>query len=246
MTAGLTLDGSNLLVAGAALLGAFASGLAGFAFGLVALGLWLHVLSPKIAGPLVVVASLVVQTVSLIHLRRAVRLDLLWPFVVGGLIGVPVGVWLLDYTDPDLFRRSVGAFLALYAAYMLLAPAMAPMTAGGRAADTGVGFIGGVMSGLAGLSGAVPTAWCRLRGWSKDVTRAVYQPFNMAIQVMSIAALFQAGLLTRELGFYTLLCLPAMLIGVWLGLRLYARVDERQFRKIVLGMLLVSGISLIL
>lgn len=245
MSAAIPFDQTGLVVAGGALLGSFASGLAGFAFGLVALGLWLHVLSPQVAGPLVIVASLFAQCLSLIHVRRAFRFDLLWPFLVGGLIGTPVGVWLLAYTDPLLLRRGMGVFLIVYAGFFLLRPPVKPIHSGGRIADGGVGFVGGIMGGLAGLSGALPTAWCGLRGWSKDVSRTVYQPFNIAVQVAALPALLGAGLLTRQLGYYTLVCIPAMLVGVWLGLRLYVRIDEARFRRVVLWLLLASGGSLL-
>src|SRR5215472_853450 len=112
----------SLYVAGTALLGAFASGLAGFAFGLIAFGLWLHVLSPQVAGPLVIVASLFAQCLSIIHVRRAFRFDLLWPFLVGGVIGTPLGVWLLAYADPLVVRRAMGVFLVAYAGFFLLRP----------------------------------------------------------------------------------------------------------------------------
>jgi uncharacterized protein len=39
--------------------------------------------------------------------------------------------------------------------------------------------------------------------------------------------------------------LPILLAGTWLGLRLYGRVDEAGFRKLVLGLLLASGVALI-
>lgn len=245
MTFAMPFDETGLVVAGAALLGAFASGLAGFAFGLVAFGLWLHVLSPHVAGPLVIVASLFAQCLSLLHVRRAFRFDLLWPFLVGGLLGTPIGVWLLAYADPLLVRRSMGVFLVAYAAFFLLRPPLKAMHHGGRVADGGVGFIGGVLGGLAGLSGALPTAWCALRGWNKDVSRAVYQPFNIAVQVAALSILLSAGLLTPQLGYYTLLCIPAMLLGVWLGVRLYLRIDEARFRQLILWLLLASGASLL-
>ena len=240
----LALDGPNLLVAFAALLGGFAAGLSGFAFGLVALALWLQVLAPKIAGPLVILSSAVVQTFSAFHLRETVRFDLLWPFIVGGVIGVPFGIWLLNYTDPQLFRRGVGVFLILYSAYALLAPPLRPIRAGGRVADGSAGFVGGVMGGMAGLFGPAPIVWCELRGWGKDLARGVFQPFNLSMQVIAALALFVTGLVTRELGSYLLLCLPTMLLGAWLGVRLYARIDARHFRNVVLGLLLVSGVTL--
>lgn len=245
MSAVLPFDQSALIVAGAAFLGAFASGLAGFAFGLVAYGLWLHVLSPQIAGPLVIVASLISQCLSLLHVRRAFRLDLLWPFLVGGIIGTPIGVWLLAYIDPVVLRRATGVFLVAYSGFFLLRPPVKPVHAGGRIADGGIGFASGVMNGLAGLSGPLTTAWCSLRGWNRDASRAVYQPFIVAVQVAALPALLGAGLLNRDLGYYTLICVPAMLLGVWFGVRLYVRINEVQFRRLMLWLLLASGASLL-
>jgi hypothetical protein len=43
-----------------------------------------------------------------------------------------------------------------------------------------------------------------------------------------------------------LLGLPPLLIGTWLGLKLYARLDEAAFHKVVLVLLLLSGASLML
>jgi uncharacterized protein len=38
--------------------------------------------------------------------------------------------------------------------------------------------------------------------------------------------------------------LPVLLAGTWLGIRLYGRIDEAMFRKVVLALLLVSGAAL--
>lgn len=235
----------DALVAAVALVGATVSGLSGFAFGLVVLGLWLHVLPPVIAGPMVVICSLVVQTMSLGALRHALKWDRLLPFLIPGLLAVPLGVWLLPRVDPMLFRRCVGVFLVLYSLYQLAGP-WKPVAWGGKAADAVIGFIGGAMGGLAGLSGAVPMPWTFLRGWPKDEARAVYQPFNMAMQVAALAGMLAYGSLGREHAYYAAICLPGLLVGGALGLWLYKRVNETWFRRIVLWLLLASGTALVI
>jgi hypothetical protein len=42
-----------------------------------------------------------------------------------------------------------------------------------------------------------------------------------------------------------LLGLPALLAGLWVGFKLYGKLDDAAFRKLVLVLLLVSGLSLI-
>ena len=61
---------------------------------------------------------------------------------------------------------------------------------------------------------------------------------------MSAAWLGGAGVIGADTAWLFLLGMPALLAGTWLGMRLYGRLDEAAFRKIVLIVLLVSGIAL--
>ncbi|MBM3598294.1 MAG: sulfite exporter TauE/SafE family protein [Alphaproteobacteria bacterium] len=233
-------------VAFGALFGSIVSGLAGFAFGLVTLGFWLHAIEPTLAAPLVVSCSLVVQLMNVRALWHAVRWERVLPFVLAGLLGVPIGSYLLGHIDAALFRRILGAFLLIYSGISLFLPPMAPAARAGRLADGAVGLAGGVMGGLSGLSGALPTMWSGLRGWSKDEQRAVYQPFNICMHVATMLTYLKDGFLDRDFAVSFLIALPALGAGGWLGIRLYRRVDEVQFRRIVLWLLLISGGVLLL
>ena len=51
-------------------------------------------------------------------------------------------------------------------------------------------------------------------------------------------------MLTAQVGRYLLVCLPGTIVGAFLGVRVYGRVDDRQFRALVLWLLLASGIVL--
>ena len=122
---------------------------------------------------------------------------------------------------------------------------MKPITAGGRAADAGVGFLNGIFAGITGLAGILVTIWCGLRGWPKDQQRAVFQPVAVAIFVMSAAWLGTKVTISAETIRLFLFGLPMLLAGTWLGLKLYGKVNETTFRKIVLSLLLLSGAALI-
>src|SRR5216684_4203861 len=74
----------------------------------------------------------------------------------------------------------VAASIWLYSLYALFRPTIDPVKAGGAAADAGVGFLNGVFGGITGLAGILVTIWCGLRGWPKDVQRAVFQPVAVA------------------------------------------------------------------
>lgn len=236
----------DLVVAVGALCAGFVTGLAGFGTGLVALGFWLHVIEPRVAAPLVVICSVAGQTQSLIAVRRAFDLRRLLPFLAGGLLGVPLGVAALGWIDAATFRLAVGLFLLVYAGTMLASRRLPVVARGGRAADAAVGLGGGILGGAAGLSGPLPTIWCSLKGWTKDGQRAVFQPFNLAILSWALVAQAWDGVLTAEVGRLTLICLPGVLIGAWTGAKTYGRIDDRQFRLLVLWLLFGAGLTLAL
>lgn len=234
---------TDAIIMGAALIGAFVSGLSGFAFGLIVLGIWLHVLPPSVTGPLVLICGGFTTSMSLLAVLPEVRLGRILPMILGGFLGIPAGIWLLTRVDPELLRRAIGVFMIGYALFMLAAP-RAKLRRAGPAADAGIGFVGGVMSGSVGLSGAVPTAWSMLRGWPPAEARAVYQPFNLPILAVTLAGQYSAGVLDARHAYYAAICLPMLPIGVWLGLRAYRRLNPAQFRRVVLLLLLASGASL--
>ena len=233
-----------LIIGAGALVAGFVSGLAGFGTGLVALGFWLHAVEPILAAPLVVICSVVGQLQATATLRRGVRIARLWPFLVGGLMGVPLGVAVLDSVEVAAFRAGVGVFLVLYAGLMLALRGLPVVAWGGRAPDGAVGLLGGIMGGIAGLSGPLPTLWCGLRGWSKEAQRGVYQPYNLGVLGFALGIYAVRGVVTAQVLELALICLPLTILGVWLGLKSYGRLDDRQFRALVLWLLLASGLVL--
>ena len=241
---GMTLELPLFLLATFA--GALVAGLSGFAFGLVAASIWLYILSPLQTATLIIAFGLIVQGYSVWRLRRALDFGKIWPFVLGAAIGVPVGVSVLTWASPAHVRVGVGVFLVLYSLYAFFRPAIPPVTKGGVAADAGVGFLNGVLGGITGLAGILVTIWSGLRGWPKDVQRTVFQPVAVAIFLMSALWIGAKGAISPDTVKLFLIGLPALLAGTWLGLKLFGRVDEATFRKIVLALLFVSGAVLIL
>jgi uncharacterized protein len=225
--------------------GALVAGLSGFAFGLVAASIWLYILTPLQTATLIIAFGLIVQGYSVWKLRRALDWKKLWPFVAGAVLGVPLGVSILTWSNPAHVRAGVGAFLVLYSLYALLRPTIAPVKAGGAAADAGVGFLNGVLGGITGLAGILVTIWCGLRGWPKDMQRAVFQPVAVATFLMSALWIGAKGAITVDTIKLFVIGLPALFAGTWLGLKLYGHLNEAAFRKVVLVLLLVSGVVLI-
>jgi uncharacterized protein len=233
-----------ILLAGA-LAGGFVNGLTGFGTGLTALPLWLQALEPVLAAQLVSAASIVGHATAIPGIWARVDWRRMAPLLTGGLLGVPVGSWLLPHIPLAAFKIAVGAVLIGYSTFMLIAAGRVRLQGGGRAAEAGVGLAGGILGGMAGLSGALPTVWAALKGWPKEERRMVFQAFNMTILSAMLVATVVQGLIGTRLLLALAVSLPATLIGGRIGAWLYHRLDDRRFDRLVLALLLVSGLVLI-
>ncbi|MFT3777023.1 MAG: sulfite exporter TauE/SafE family protein [Ottowia sp.] len=234
-----------LVVALGAAVAGFVQGLSGFAFGMVAMSFWAWALEPRLAAALAVFGALTGQVLAAATVRRGFDWRRLLPFVAGGLVGIPLGVALLPHLDMQGFRAILGALLVLWCPAMLLSPRLPRITAGGRLADGAVGLAGGIMGGIGGFTGALPTLWCTLRGYEKDAQRSVIQNFNLSMLAVTMGTYLATGVVTREMLPLFAVVAPAMLVPTLLGTRLYIGISEARFRQIVLGLLTASGAALL-
>ncbi|WP_137190920.1 sulfite exporter TauE/SafE family protein [Stenotrophomonas rhizophila] len=239
------MDSVYLVVALGAIVAGFVQGLSGFAFGMVAMSFWAWTLDPRLAATLSVFGALVGQLLAVFTVRRGFNLRLLLPFVLGGLAGILLGVAVLPHLDMAWFKALLGGFLALWCPVMLMARSLPPITVGGRLGDTVAGMAGGVLSGIGGFAGPVPTLWATLRGFGKDEQRAVIQNFNLSMLLVTMGVYLGSGVVTVQMLPYFAIVAPAMLVPTLLGARLYIGISEARFRQIVLGLLTASGVALL-
>ncbi len=224
--------------------GGLTSGLAGFAMGLVVSGVWLHVITPVETVALIAGYGLLTQAYGTWVLRHALSWRAVAPFIIAGAVGIPLGTFLLTYVNPAYMRIGVGVLLLAYSVYGLARPHVRPVAAG-LPTDLGVGFLNGLLGGLTGLSGVIITVWCQMRIAKKDAQRTIFQPVNLAAMAMNLMSLGVAGAITAPTVRLYLLGLVPVFAGLWAGLRLYGRLDDAAFRKVILLLLLASGVALI-
>lgn len=234
-----------LIVALGAALASFVQGLSGFAFAMVASAVWAWAVEPQLVAAMAVFGGFSGQLLAALTVRRGFDLKLLLPFVLGGLAGIPVGVGILPLLDVTLFKLAFGALLVVICPIMLVAHKLPKVSAGGRPADALAGFTGGVLGGIGGVTGAIPTLWCTLRGMPKDQQRAVIQNFNLGMLGVTLALYVGTGVITTATLPMLGIVLPAMLIPTLLGAKLYIGISDANFRRLVLGLLTLSGLALL-
>jgi uncharacterized protein len=234
-----------VIVLAGALAGGIVNGMTGFGTAITALGIWVYAISPAAASSLAIICAAVSQTQTLHLIWRSIQWKRVFCFVIPGVIGVPIGTLILPHVDPRAFKLVLGFFLVVYPGYVLVRRRQIEHAWGGGVADGVVGFGGGILGGLTGLSGVFPVIWTDMRGWSKEQRRAVVQFFNLAILSLALVAHAATGLLTRQVGLDALIALPATIGGAWFGAFVYRRLADRLYQRVIMLLLLISGLALI-
>lgn len=233
------------LLAVGAVMGGFISGLAGFGTALFSLGWWLIVLPTQEAVTVVVIMSLIGGIQGLYEIRKEIRLRRLARFSVPALVGIPLGVYSLVLINLFVLKLIIGLLMVLFGGFSVLRRQAVKLPHSYPMIDIVVGFVSGILGGIAGLSGALPTMWTSLYDWKKHDRRAILQAFNMIILAVVFVFYFIAGMVTPAVLIASAIAFPFTLLGVQLGLYVYRRVNDEQFLLVIIWLILISGLVLI-
>ena len=234
-----------LILLSGAFLGAFVQGATGFGSGLLINAFWLHIMEPTHAIPLNVVTSLFISGVPIYKLRKKLDFSKLKQFAIFGVVGIPIGMYLLVISYPSKLKFSIGILLVIYALLMLKISSFS-INVNNKSINNIVGFISGVIGGLTALLGIIPVAWFSVQRLPKNTKRGTYEPFIFITSIAAIISFAFVGLYKIEMIFDLLKIIPALLVGSWLGIKIYNKINDNLFRKVVLGLILLSGLFLVI
>jgi uncharacterized protein len=236
-----------------AFLSGLMSGFSGFGFSAIGAASLLF-LPPTLQVPLFQSLSTGNQLLSAGQLRDEMPKSLkgLWaapgPCMLGGLLGAPLGIWLLAHLPPARLMATFGILLTVYAAYSYLKPPSLKLRGlSSPLAGIAVGLLGGMVGGFTAFPGAPVVVWIGLLGLSKRQHRAVLQPYLIMSQIYALAliALLHPSYLNSQYWHLLMLGLPAVVPGTLLGVAIYKRISDQSFKRVLYVPLGVAGIALL-
>ena len=227
-----------LIVFGASIIQA----LFGFGFGLISVPLMIFFIDL----PTAVVTATAVSTVSCSVQwweSRAVDVrEMSMRLIRSAIVGMPFGLWLLLNIDARLMKALlgvvvlIGVFLSIKGFDLQRLP---------KSFDYTMGFISGVLSTATSTNGPPLVFLLHARHYSPENFRAVLNRVFSFLNFLTLIIFAVAGKLTSDALRLAMLSIPVMGCGVFLGTRMRKRINPEHFRNLVIGLLLLSGLSAI-
>ncbi len=224
--------------------GSVVQGCAGFAFSLVAAPFLLLVFPQGQVIPMLVMISLGLNLMVLRECRSHLAFGKVVPILVGGILTLPLGVWILTALDPRSFRLFVGGFLVLVALVML-SGWRRPLPYGFLTLFP-IGLVSGILNGSLSMSGPPVVLFLNNQGTGKEEFKANLAAYFLALNLATMVVYGFRGLFSGTMVFVTLVYVPVLVIGTWIGIRVSRLMPETLFRKITLLLIIATGAVMVI
>ncbi|MFJ2289378.1 sulfite exporter TauE/SafE family protein [Pseudomonas iridis] len=218
-------------------------GIAGFGTALVAGPILILFMPLSKIVPLVVLLDFVAAFGNLLPSRRDVAKTELLRLLPCMAVGCTLGVIFLLNLKSDLLLLLMGLFITAYAVYSLWVRTRPTQLSAGWALP--MGTIGGLFGALFGSGGFLYAIYLNSR-LPKEAARATQSALISCSTVVRLSLFAIAGVYAELPLLMLALCLlPAMALGLWTGRRLTMRLSREAFVRLVMWLVLASGIALI-
>lgn len=219
-------------------------GMVGFGSTLVAAPVLAHVLAVTTVVPTLALTDLIASSTNGFRLSQLIVKQELYRLMPAMVMGSALGAYILFAVPLRALMFILGVFVVLYALHGLrpqpLRPALSPRWA------WWYGGAGGVLSALFGAGGWVYAIYLTRRLVDPQQIRATQNAVLMVSSFIRVALFAAAGRFFEVDIWVLVLCLlPAMALGLYLGHRITLTLDRHTFMKVLYGVLLVTGSSLV-
>ena len=232
-----------LLISIVIFLAVLTQSISGFGVVLVAMALLTQLTDIRIATPLVALVAGSLEVILLIHYRKALNLKAVWRISVASLVGIPLGIMTFKNVAEETVLTVLGIVILSYALYTLLNLKLPRLAHQGWA--YGFGLVAGMLGGAYNTSGPPVIIYGNCRGWLPAEFKGNLQGFFVFNSAFVLIGHAVAQNLSPLIWRTYLLTLPAIALGLIVGLRLSRDINPVRFRKVVLGLLIVLGLRLI-
>lgn len=215
----------------------------GFGSALVAMPILAQLFGTSTAAPMFAIAAIIGEAIMMVRYRHALTFDRVWRLVLASVIAIPIGIFGAPYVDERLMLVVLGVFVFLFALYALFGPRMPQLLHPAWAYP--FGFISGLFSGAFNTGGPPFVIYGTTQGWNPQTFKANLQGVFVIGSVTLIASHALKGNFTQTVIELAVIAVPSFLVGIFVGSSLDGYVDAAKFRRGVLFMLLILGLTLI-
>ena len=240
---GYKVDGGNMtfvIVALIILVSAIVQGATSFGFSLLALPLLGYFYDLKVIVPTLVIFSIVLNLIILIRIKLLPKIRPLLLLAFFAICSIPLGVKILIIVDEAILKKIVGILLITIS--ILMFKGITIKLKHKNLSYILAGILSGVLNGAVSLSGPPIVVLLASDNKNKNEFRASLTFLFLLLNIVTIILFTKNGLFNNKEIINLINFLPVMIIGTFMGIYLGNKIDDQNFKKIVLALLMIMGV----
>lgn len=222
----------------------FVKGLCGFANTLVFTSILSFGENNVIISPVELILGYPTNLILAWTNRRKINIRIFLPLAVLVLAGSIPGAILLKNTNTQYLKILFGAVVVLIGIEMLVREYKLIQTNGSKILLGLIGLLSGLLCGLFGIGALLAAYVGRVTNTTDEFKGNISAVFIVENTVRIILYSF-IGVITFNAIKYAVILMPFMLAGLYLGMKSAKILDERIIKKLVIILLIISGLVLI-
>jgi uncharacterized membrane protein YfcA len=213
---------------------------AGFGFALASVPLLSIVLDPHRAVIVALGLATFTNGYQAVSGRRHTDGSVVVRMLAGAALGLPVGLLVYRWADETVLGVLVG--VAVLAAVYVVARGI-DLRHAGAGLDVAAGALSGALTTSVGTNGPPLVFVLQARHFDQDRFRATITSTFFVLDVVGVAAFAFTGEIDRDVLIAIAASLPGLAVGASIGIALRRHLDAERFRRLVLVVLVVAGVS---
>jgi uncharacterized membrane protein YfcA len=221
-------------------------GITGLGEGFVMMSILLLFFDITYLQPVTLLLVLFADAYFLFRLPKKYNWRTIGTVLPAAIIGIAAGTYLLQSLDPKLIERIFAVCVLAYALKIFFrSHNQVSKHESSIAVGSFAGATSGIMDALFGAGGVPVIMYFRHLGLDKTEFRAMGVMIFFLYHLIRVPLYAYAGLFTMETVTMSFLLVPSLVFGSWAGMKLFHRVSEVLFTRIIGVLLFLVGLSLL-
>jgi uncharacterized membrane protein YfcA len=221
--------------------GFFIQTIIGFGGALIALPFLLFVMPLSEAVSYLSIFYLISAPIYVYKEWEHIDINLIKKIALSSFLGVLVGIIVLVYGKPLVLKQALGIFIILFVLNSLRVKKKSVLF---KKLKHFFGFLGGFFSGVFSTGGPLYVMIVQNETTDVKTFRATMFAALGLVTLMRVPILVVSGVMTMNQVYNSFYVLPFFILALFLGKKIYLKLDEALVKKIILVLLFASGVML--
>lgn len=214
----------------------------GFGFSILATPFLLLLFSVSDAIQINLILSLIISAALISKIRNDIDFGILKRLIIGSVAGMPIGIAVFVVADMQKMKLGISVIILLLTILLILSLRIQRT----RGRDFLFGGLSGSLTTSIGMPGPPLLLYFSGTGTQKEKLRGTTLAFYLFIYSVSLVLQITFTGTDRTVWVSSAMAVPIVLLGLYLGQRMFHRIDQRTFRYVTYAILLFTGLYLLI